>query len=172
MLRRLMMAAESATPATNFIALPLTYDEQDYAGTMSWVRQGNGPHVTPLGFEGDGYEARLKSTTIPAWMQSASAKLTMHASISFYPQKVKSSSEFVVYAGEDDSTPFAKMAFSVVADATNSRIAQLTFRGGTGGTGYVEKLFGRSGWKFQFRTPELTSGGYDATPQALVFLGR
>lgn len=154
----------------NFVALPLTYDEDDYAAAMTWVRQGNGPHVTPLGFEGDGYEARLKSTTIPAWMTSASAVLTLHASISFYPQQLKSTSEFVVYTGEDDASPIAKMSISVIPDATNSQITQTVYRMGTGGVGFVEKRMGRSGWKFETLTPDITVGGFQVRPQAILFL--
>ncbi|MDL2200655.1 hypothetical protein QQF45_16550 [Halopseudomonas aestusnigri] len=161
---------DAAAPAISMIALPLTYDEGDSEGVMTWVRQGNGPHVTPMGFEGDGYEARLKSTTIPAWMTSASAALTLHASIRFYPQQLRSTSEFVVYAGEDDATPFSKMGISVVPDATNSQITQLVYRLGTGGTGFVEKRMGRSGWKFETLSPDITVGGYQVRPQALLFL--
>jgi hypothetical protein len=160
----------SRDPAANFVALPLTYDENDYEGTMTWARLGNGPHVTPAGFEGDGYGSRLKSTDIPSWMSGADAALTMHASISFFPQKLGATSQFVLFAGEDDSTPQGKMGYFVIPDVSNSGITQLCLRAGTGGTSFVEKDFGRSSWKFQFRTPDLVDSTFDASPQAIAFL--
>lgn len=162
------VGADRVYPTLNMVALPLTYDEEDYAGTMTWVRQGNGPHVTPQGFEGDGYGAQMMSTTIPAWMQPASAVLTMHASVSFYPQQLKSTSEFVVCAGSTDA--FSKLILCVRPDVSNSKISQLALRGGTGGTSYVEQLFSRSGWRYQGRNPDLSVGGYNARPQAIGFL--
>lgn len=169
---RMLQAVAGGQSSTKYVALPLTYDETDANSVMTWVRQGSGPHVTPSGFEGDGYEARLKSTTIPSWMQPASAAMTMHASVSFYPQEIKSSSEFAVYLGQDDASPIAKLILSVVQDATNSKITQLALRGGTDATGatFAEKLLGRSGWKFQFRSPDLLINGFESRPQAALFL--
>jgi hypothetical protein len=162
--------ATTFSPPSNLIALPLTYDEDDYAGIMTWTRQGNGPHVTPGGFEGDGYESRLKSTNIPSWMSGHASALTMHASISFYPQKLGSTSAMIVYCGENDSTPFAKMNFSVIPDVTNSGITQCALLAGTGGTSFVQKNMGRSSWKFQFRCPDTSVGGKFSRMQSIVFL--
>lgn len=153
----------------NFVALPLTYDEVDYAAAMTWVRQGNGPHVTPLGFEGDGYEARLKSTTIPSWMDNASEVLTIQASIRFYPQQLKSTSEWAVYAGTNSASPVAKLILLTGNDGTNSAIPQMYVQGNTAG-GVISKRIGRSSWTYQGRTPDLSSGGFNASPQAIAFI--
>lgn len=155
----------------NYIAFPLTYDEEDYANAMTWTRQGNGPHITPLGFEGDGYEARYMSTTIPAWMQDAASPLLLHAQVSFYPQKLKSSSEFALFAGGNSSTPYAKLLIGVAPDATNAAIPQLCVRAATDGSGgFVSKALGRSAWKYRFRIPDLSISGTTGSPQGLLFL--
>ncbi len=36
------------------LIFPLTYDEQDLDGLLTWSRTGSAPHVTPEGFEGMG----------------------------------------------------------------------------------------------------------------------
>lgn len=159
-------------PALNKLVFPLTYDELDADNVVALTRSGGaGPHVTPMGFEGDGYEAKYKLTSIPSWMTSASAALTMHASISFYPQQIKSTSEYGVYVGPDTSTAYAKLHATVVEDATNPLITQLALRIGTSGSSYVQKQLARSGWRYQFRTPELSNSGKQALPQAIAFTG-
>ncbi len=165
-----LAAAGSVPSVVRFIALPLTYDEADADAAMVWVRQGSGPHVTPTGFEGDGYGALLKSTTVPAWIQPMGAALTLHATVAFYPQQLKGTAEYVVFAGEDTSAGLAKLGLYIAPDAANSQISQMAVRGMTGVSSFFDTRLGRSGWTYQFRVPEVTSGGYQARPQAILFL--
>lgn len=161
-----IVAASGAQPP--FIALPLTYRESDMAGAMTWTRQGSTPHVTPRGFEGDGYGARLLSTTIPDWMAPASAPLTIHASMEFYPGQLKSTAELPLFLGS--ATTISKLVLAIVPDVVNSAVSQAVIRGGTGGTAFVEKRLGRARWQYRFRTPELEFGGYKARPQGIEFI--
>lgn len=165
-----ILASAQATSIAdvNFIALPLTYREEDAEAVMTWVRQGNGPHVTPQGFEGDGYSARLKSTTIPTWMASASRPLTLHASMSFYPQQTRAAYDYAVFLGANSSSG-AKLRLSIQPDATNPRIPQAAVLA-TLASGSWKVQFGRSGWRYEFRTPELEVGGYQARPQMVGFI--
>ena len=158
-----------APPVTSFMALPLTYDEQDAANSMTWVRQGPGPHVTPSGFEGDGYEARYKSTTIPSWMGAADAEVVLHLSAKAYQNKLKSTTrETLAYIGEDTSTANPKLELALGVDPSDTSLSAFAVRAYT--SAVQTAWLGRPEWRYEFRFPELYSGASQARPQGLLFL--
>lgn len=149
----------------NVIAYPLTYRETDAAGALTWVRQGAGPHVTPLGFEGDGYEARYRATSLPAWLSSATAALTLHASIRPYPQRIKGAKDTIIHVG-DNTNP--KLGLFVLADPANANWVYTALQGYAGG---VQSMpVARPQWRYRLRFPSLSVGGYKARPQGIHFL--
>lgn len=151
------------------VSLPLTYNEEDRTGAMTWTRQGPGPHITPDGFEGDGYQARYQSTTIPGWMAPASTEVVFHLSAKIYQNKMRGSREVVAYMGEDAATIRPKLELSLSADPSDSTMSILHARSYTGG-GLQSTPIGRPGWAYQGRFPRLYSNGYQARPQGLLFL--
>lgn len=159
------------TLATIFVVLPLTYDEDDYDASMTWVRQGSGPHVTPSGFEGNGWNSRLKSTTIPAWMSSQFGRLTVHASVRpQMAQVMNSSGDTVVHVGADASgaVPQAKLALRMLQDPNRSTWPYLALQSYTGSLQTMPLV--RPQWKFQGQFPQLVAGAYAARPQAILFI--
>lgn len=158
--------------AAIFIVLPLTYDEEDHLGEMTWVRSGGaGPHVTPSGFEGDGYEARLKSTTIPTWMSGATTRVALQASVKINPVRLKTSAgDTVLHMGADaaGASPTPKLALKVLADAQDATKVHLALQGWT--TALQTLPLARPEWKYQFRLPVLEVGGNKGKPQALYFI--
>lgn len=159
------------TLATLFVVLPLTYDEEDADAEMTWTRQGSSPHVTPEGFEGNGWNSRLKSTTIPVWMANANGRVTLHASVTLSPDSVMNTSgDTVVYMGPDSSgiLPNPKLALRVLRDPDINRRNYLALQSFTSSLQTIP-LF-RPEWKFQGQFPALTSGGFQVRPQGLLFL--
>lgn len=160
-----------ASPA-QFLVLPLTYDEEDHLGEMTWTRAGgDGPHVTPAGFEGDGYEARLKSTTVPTWMQGATSKIGMQASVRIHSGRLKTAAgETALHLGADASgaSPTLKLALKVLQDQQNTSRVYLGLQGFT--TALQTLALARPEWIYRGRFPQLVANGYAARPQALIFL--
>lgn len=155
--------------ATHYVALPLTYRETDSAGAMTWGRQGAGPHVTPAGMEGDGYGARYTSTTIPAWMSPAAAPLTLHASATVEPIKLKGTPrDTLVFAGADTSAANPKLELAVVADGRNPDWVYVALHGYT--TALQSIPLARPQWRYQGRFPVLAVGANAVRPQGVLFI--
>ena len=70
----------------NLLVWPLTYDAADQNGANVLTQSGAtaAPHVTPLGFEGDGYAARYRLTALPAWQNAAAQSVSLFASVTVY----------------------------------------------------------------------------------------
>lgn len=171
----LMMGAGFTPEFTTRIAWPGTYDEDDYNTLLTWTRSGGGgPHITPTGMYGNGYDAKYKATGLPAWLSTAATDLLMHASITVRPNLTGNGSgtatlngDFILHVGEDDSSPTPKMAFIVSRDVGVVSIPKLCLQ--YGGADPTAKL-ARHGWKYEHRFPLLSSGGFNARPQAMLFL--
>ena len=158
--------------AALFVVLPLTYDEADYNNEMTWVRQGPGPHVTPDGFEGDGFQARMKSTTIPAWMDGAGDRTEIQATVKPYQERPRSTTtgDTVLYLGPDTAgiAPNPKFALRMLSEPQDATRRYLGFQTYTGSTQTLP--LARPEWRHEFRFPVLTANGETVRPQALLFL--
>lgn len=158
--------------AALFVVLPLTYDEADYNDEMTWVRQGPGPHVTPDGFEGDGFQARMKSTTIPAWMDSSTDRMELQATVKPYQERPRATTEgdTVLYLGPDTAgvAPNPKFALRMLSEPQDATRRYLGFQTYTGSTQTLP--LARPEWRHQFRFPVLTANSEKVRPQALLFL--
>lgn len=154
-----------------FVVLPLTYDEEDAEGSMTWTRQGASPHVTPFGFEGNGWNAMMKSTTIPSWMSLASLQLSILAGVYFYNQRpMNSNGDTALFVGANASgvTPSAKLSLKVIGDPVNAWKSYLALQANTG---TVQTLpLTRPEWNFVSQFPELMVGANQARPQGIMFL--
>lgn len=164
------------TIVTQFVVLPLTYDEVDYDATMTWTRQGDSPHVTPEGFEGDGWNARMTSDTIPTWMASASKRTMFHASLALKPGRVMNANtigDIILFAGENTtgSTPIPKFSYSVKQDPALPYEPYASFLTHDGSVHQEIPLFRRE-WTFRGRYPELVHPvtGQHHHPQGIYFI--
>ncbi|MDF3841113.1 phage tail protein [Pseudomonas citronellolis] len=161
--------APPSVPAdVNQIIFPLTYDEVSKEGLVSWDRQGNAPHVTPKGFEGDGYEARYKSTGLPGWMVISGMPLTLHATVQVNQPRSLSSRDSVVFIGANTAAAAPTLELAVVADPFTAAKCMLAVRATTSSA--QQMVLGRPSWRYQFRFPELAVGANQVRPQALLFL--
>lgn len=162
-----------ASPAPlSYFVLPLTYDEDDSEAAVTWTRSGGtAPHVTPDGFEGDGYAARLKSGSLPAWLTGAVSSLGMQATMRVYPGKLKTTTgETILHVGADASgaAPNSRLALRVLQGDNDATQSYLALQGYT--TALQTFPLTRPTWKYEGRYPQLTSGSFAARPQGLLFL--
>jgi hypothetical protein len=159
-------------PDAAFLVLPLTYDEQDHLGEMTWTRQGGSSHVTPDGFEGNGWNSRLKSTTIPGWMAGASGALGLQASVKIYDQQpMNASGDTVIHLGADAAgvTPNSKLALRVLRNPNTSTRPYLALQAYTNALQTL--ALARPHWTYEGRYPEMSRSGNSALPQAITFVG-
>lgn len=158
--------ADSEAPAeTADIAFPLTYDEEDSSG-LTWDRQGDGPHVTPDGFAGDGVLSRYRaSVSLPEFVTSTSGPLTLHATVVAAQGPRISTGDTICAVCENDSDPRPKLGLYVTADTMLSTELNVSLRGYTSSL-QTEPLY-RGTWRYEFRFPELDSDGDLFTPQGL-----
>lgn len=166
------------TTDTLFLVFPLTYDEtsQDETGatTPTWTRQGDGPHVTPDGFEGDGNKARYKTTSVPAWMATAVKRTIVHGSIKFYPYDPMSGSngDTIIHIGADaaGAVPNPKLRLSIQRDTTLDWGERAYLALQTYDSALRTIPLARPWWKYQREFPVLVgTGGFRQRPQGLMF---
>jgi hypothetical protein len=169
----------AAPPIGNMAIMPFTYDETDKAGFLSFTRQGNGPHQTPDGLEGDGYEVLYKSTTIPSWMSSSSAAFGLQltfkgychpradANVNACPLSAKDTFDTIFHMGTDSSTPQPKATIGLGIDPASSGTTIVQFNVQASVPRVVH--MGRINWRFALQTPEYQSGGNTWVPQAILF---
>ncbi|CDF82157.1 hypothetical protein PKB_0789 [Pseudomonas knackmussii B13] len=163
--------------AVAFLVFPLTYDEQDSTGSLTLTRSsGYGPLVTPSGFEGDGYGARLKTTSLPSWITTSGAEVSLVASVKCEAPYVASGQRGVFASLSEDTTaanPFLEISsYSDFAGGGYTGVMILrcfgSVSGGTAGTLYTP-LF-RPAWRHEVVLPVQTSGVYKGVPQACFIL--
>lgn len=152
---------------TTGVALPLTYDELDYNGLLTWNRQG-GPLPTPSGAEFDGYQSRLKANaSLPAWLSSSTGPLTVHATIAPF-QAPPTSSGQAISVCTDDANYRPRLALACMPDSQDATLAQMVAMCYT--SAFQTKRLCRREWRYEFRYPELSFGGKAARPQAVCFV--
>lgn len=148
-------------PDENFRVYPLTYDELDQNGANALTRLGGGPHLTPEGFKANGYDSRYTL----ALTSGAGAPASLRATVRL-DAAPRTSRDFIVGL-VPTSADQPKLEISAVPDAALSSIGQLALR--VYSSSMQTLRLNRPGWRFEFRFPELVSGGVPA-PQSLAFL--
>jgi len=154
--------------ALQMLALPLTYDEEDADGVITWERNGAAPHVTPLGFEGDGYQARLKSTSVPSWLSVLGGATTLHASIRVDQPRALSSRDAVITIGANSSGAVPRLEIAVIPDPSTAAMAAIAVRASTA-SGIQSLVLGRPQWHYERAYPLLAVGSFKIRPQAILF---
>lgn len=170
LLRRAGGAQFQGAPS-GLLVFPLTYDELDSSNSIALTRNsGAGPHVTPYGFEGDGYAARYTTTSLPSYC--ASGHLSLQASIRKPRFRLRSARDVDVYLGSNDASAVPRLSFETVSDSkgdTAVPFGSQALRGLSGGS-VQEAPVCRVGWRYEWRSPEITRGAYKVLPQAVMFL--
>lgn len=151
-------------PAGELVAIPLTYDVSTVGDNLAWTLDGDGPNVTPLGFMGNGYDARAYAPILP-WMAGADSPLTLHASVrAIQGQRDPNRSRIVTIA--NPSQP--KLQLVVVTDPHDQEHFQIAANWHDGALQSLN--LGRRDWRYELRYPELEAGGFNALPQGLKFV--
>ena len=165
--------ASSLFLSSQSIVLPLTYDEMNAGHTFTLNRTGTGPHITDLGFFGNGYDSRYVTPSIPDWVSDVEGALTLHASATPLqgPRNDDGSgfrSQFrdVLVSIANETAP--KLQLVVMEDATDETLLQVAVRSYDGGERAVK--LARRDWKFETRYPLLEYAGYKARPQGIAFV--
>ncbi|MCW1937496.1 hypothetical protein OMD46_16330 [Pseudomonas sp. MDMC_285] len=157
----------SVTPSVNRMVFPLTYDERDSDNAITLTRAGSGPHITPAGFEGDGYSSRYTYASVPGWV-SSSSRLTLACAVTAPLAPLQSARDELVSVCENNTNARQLLGLSVVADPRSAPEGAIAVRAWNGTQ--LEQIIGRPGWRYEFRSPVLSAGGYTAKPQAVLFL--
>lgn len=162
-----IIASFNAPALQDLLVFPLTYDEQDSAHEITLVRSvGGAPFVTPDGFEGDGYQARYKSSSLPSWVNSR--PFSIQASVAVPNLKSRSARDEIVSLCMDDAGAAVRLGIAVRPDEKGDALVPngaLVLSSGA-----QSAFLGRPGWKYQIRTPYPTIGSYSAKPQAVHLL--
>ncbi len=157
---------------TTRIALPLTYDEVDYNTLLTWTRSGGaGPHVSPAGMVGNGYDARyLATSSLPSWLTAGgSGPLCLHASVMVHQGARNATRDVVAAICTNDANAYPVLGIGVIDDAADATLANIEAYCRTSG-GTQSLPLARRTWKYQGRLPALSVGGQQGLPQGILFL--
>jgi hypothetical protein len=155
---------------TDAIIVPLMYEEIDEAvAPLTWVRNGNGPRLTPDGLIGDGYQARLRATaSLPAFVTSSSGPLYLRATIRAYDCGARNgTADRVASICVNDATANPRLEFAIVDDPATSLEPQIAVRSFTGSM--QTKRLSRREWRFACTHPEKTRIGFGVRPQGVLY---
>ncbi|AMO77995.1 hypothetical protein [Pseudomonas citronellolis] len=150
------------------LVFPLTYDEQDSTGTINLTRSGgSGPLITPDGFEGDGYGARLVASGLPSWLTDHTRPVSMLATIRCDSPYLASTRDIFASLCMNSAVPDTLLEISLRPDGSNAPCGAVFASGGypSGQT----PLF-RYQYRYEGRLPVLASGGQVGSPQAIYIL--
>jgi len=139
---------------------------------MTWLEDGgSSTNVTPDGFECNGWDARLYSTTIPSWMQSAGSTLAMRASIALVPYRpVTSYSDVLLYLGANPTTLSTDAKVSLRTFTTSLTSASSAKLYVQVKTAQSRPLF-VAPWRYEMTVSEiLTDGETDSICKAFVWV--
>ncbi len=159
------MVWQGLPAALSALIFPLTYDELDSTDSLLLTRSGGaGPHITPEGFEGDGYEARYTYTNLPPFV-NAGGPLTLAATVTLPVVRANAARADVVSLCQNTAGAAQRMGLSVITDAAGAVTGALALH-----VGLSQQVLGRPGWRYERRVPLLSANGGAAKPQALLFL--
>jgi hypothetical protein len=155
----------------NALIVPLIYDEVDEAvAPLTWTRLGDGPRITPRGFMGDAYGARLRATAgLPSYATSAAGALYLRATIGAFDCQAHSTADRVVSICVNDATANPKLEFAMVDDPTHSDRQMIACRAYTGSM-QTQRMAKRD-WRFSFTYPEKSVSAIDAVPMGVMYDG-
>lgn len=153
------------------LVFPLTYDEKDSDNSLALTRIGAAaPLVTPQGFVGDGYDARLLTTNLPSWVNPGMT-LTLHGSVDLHPDYVASLSSDQMLFGLTTNTSNWWPYLAFCQGYTPGHLAVSTLKYYSNDTSSMKRIpLARSAWAYCGREPELTVSGNSVLPQAAIFL--
>jgi hypothetical protein len=154
----------TAAAAANMLVFPLTYDEADQNNGNTLSRTGQGPYITPSGFDGDGYATRyLLTRGMPSSVAAAGGKATIQATVKINDVRISPTRETLVYLGENTAAANPKLELAVVN--TN----EIALRAYTGSS-VSSRVIHNSQWRYKFQFPVLNEGTHEARPQGILFL--
>lgn len=152
------LGVSSVSSFTNLNVWSLTYDETDHTATHNLVRSESYPHITPSGFEGDGYSAKY-NVAVSGYGSGAS----LFASVSMDGTFTHASVQTVAALVDNSNQP--KLGLYVTQDARETTLPNLTVSTYDGSL--KSQALCRKNWRYEGRTPELAEGGYSALPQGI-----
>lgn len=147
-----------------FIAAPLTYDEFLSDDVTALTVGGSGPHITNLGFKGNGIDSLYYYDAMPSWADGDNLYLQASITPLLPTRETTYLRDVIVSVG--NTTP--KLQFSVLQDPVNTAWLNVGFRG-RNETANESHPYVRRDWKYHGRYPVLSAGGYDARPQSICF---
>lgn len=160
------LAGLNVASGSELLVWPLTYDDTDQNGANALVQHGvtAAPHITPDGFEGDGYSAMYTLLSLPLWLATATDPFSFHATAAISHAR-HSTRESIVSIADASDNP--ELELSVIDDGmTGGDVVAIRV-----GTSPVTELpLNRVNWRYEGRYPELTVQGKHAAPQAFLFL--
>lgn len=158
-----------AEASANFLIYPLTYDEEDKDGGNALTRLGPGPAITPAGFEADGFTSRLRNTSLPPWLASATAKVSLSVHVRGWASSKNVTRDVIVSLGNNDATGNPKAEIALFTDEASGD-ATIGFRTTAGSV--ITRFFGKTNWRYGVAWPAAfrTSGVHTVRPQGLLFL--
>jgi hypothetical protein len=150
------------------VSVPLTYDEFLSDDTTALARNGDGQHLTDLGFLGNGSDSRY-SYTMPGWAGVGGVNMYIQASIRpLYATRNTTFNRDVVVSLGNGSQP--SFQFAIVPDDSDIDGFQVAFRGREDGNpSDTTYKMGRKDWRFEGQYPDLDVDGYAARPQSILF---
>lgn len=160
----------SETPASATWALTSTLTDTNGLHPLSAIASNPNP-ISPAGFVANGFDSRLGGDT-PAWMQSASDRLSMFAMAKCPQTYSNNSSRRIAVSVGHASLDQTKIELATVRHTTFTSLAMFALRVFNGSA--IQTLtLNPCGWRFEFRYPELQPPPFHATiprAQALCFL--
>lgn len=149
------------------LTYPLTADVLDADGGNALTGITTPPGaVSAAGFAGNGYNARAAGT-LPAWAAVANAKISFHAIARAVSPPAVSAWREVVASVTTTTGDTPKFELCVADDQAGHTHGVFALRAYSGSV--QRKDLNRTGWRFEFRSPEPVALGTPA-PQALCWL--
>lgn len=159
---------ETETVPANQIQLPLTYDELDKTASVTMTRAGN-KSISRDGFVANGHSSKLTTTTLPAWLTSATAELGVQLDVA------------VCGPNSDGNATTEETLFSIGSNAaTMAPKVALIRKGGTGPNqeillaiqtagGRQDTLLLREEFQYRGHIHEASNAGQAARMQGLQY---
>lgn len=157
------VVASGGARSINFLMAPLTYDEELEDGTPLTRESSSGPHITNLGFYGNGYDSHYYLWGLPDWTET---NLYLQASIKPLGKTRNTIDSRDVIVSVGGTTP--KIQFAVLPDPVNTQWLCVGFRG-RNTVSTENRPYVRRDWRFEGRFPVGTFLGNVAIPQSICF---
>lgn len=152
------------------LILPLSYDDQDAANAVTWTNLAGGPVATTEGGWFSGFNTRLSANSgLPTWVTTGSSgPLSIFASVTPSDSYPNSATTVVASASQSTGSGNPKLAITASQDSyiTSTYVSGVSYF-----TSSLQTVpVARREWKYEYPYPELTSSGFNARPQGILFL--